>query len=97
MSMTSKRFTSLNDLEQLDWQTINSNNWKNDGNDLRRQDKKQAELLVKNVVPLTCLVQIVTYNDFAYQEVRRLLDTEKQEIDIIVSQKDEEYYYDFVR
>lgn len=51
------------DFDKLDWNTIKARDWKNDETDLARKDKKQAEFLVRQHVPVTCLHFIVVKSE----------------------------------
>lgn len=54
-SETSRKFTSLDYLDELDWDAIYATDWRNTEADLRRKDKKQSEFLVKSLYPSSVL------------------------------------------
>lgn len=54
-----KFYTSSSDLDKLDWETIRSRVWANDHQNLSRRDLKQAEFLIRNHVPVSCLHALV--------------------------------------
>lgn len=91
-SKTSITYTNDADLDKLDWPVINSSNWKSDETDLRRKEKKQAEFLVKERVPVECIQYIGVYNKIAEQKVLSLLDTQQVVIPVRISPK--KLYYD---
>ncbi len=64
-SSTSIPYTSDDDFDNLDWDTIHNTYWKSDETDLRRKEKKQSELLVKNHMPVSCIQYIGVYNETA--------------------------------
>jgi hypothetical protein len=87
--------TSYNDdryLEILDWDTFKTTYWKSDDTDLRRQEKKQAELLVKHHVPVNAIELFCVYNEKAQQILRTYLAEEKQSFDVKTSPH--KLYYD---
>lgn len=57
-----KFYNNSADLEQLNWDIINSKDWKNDETNLSRQDYKQAELLVRSHVPVNYVHALVVKN-----------------------------------
>lgn len=72
----SKPFTDLADLNQLDWTAVNARFWQDDPNsdvNFDRQRKKQAEFLVANEVPLSCVLKISTFDEASCEKVRVLL------------------------
>ncbi|MFZ4525722.1 MAG: DarT ssDNA thymidine ADP-ribosyltransferase family protein [Chlorobium sp.] len=87
--------TSYNDdkyLELLDWEAINAKYWKSDENDLRRQEKKQAELLVKDCLPLNAIELFCVYNEKAQQVMYSYMVEAKQRFDVKISPH--KLYYD---
>jgi hypothetical protein len=68
---TSEKFTDPVDLVKLDWAAIRAKQWANDDQDLRRKEKKQAELLVKGYVPMEGIEHLAV---FSYAAQRKVLD-----------------------
>jgi hypothetical protein len=91
-SLTSSKYTDDKDFELLDWKTIYDTFWKNDDTDLRRKEKKQAELLIKDHLPLSCVEHICVFNEAAKQNVLNLLQIANIEIQVRVSPQ--KLYYD---
>jgi hypothetical protein len=84
-SRTSTRYTQLADLAKLDWKAINATDWRSDETDLRRKEKKQAEFLVKNQVPVSCIAYIGVYNNNAQQKAIALLQQQGLDIPVRIS------------
>ena len=82
-SETVSRYTQSNDFDN--WDLIYASHWKNDLDDLRRKEKKQAEFLVKGHVPLSCLLKIGVRNIAAEQKVRAYLQAAQKDIPIHIS------------
>ncbi len=72
-SETSTFYIDERDFDKLDWETIYSSYWKSDETDLRRKEKKQAELLVKDHMPWGCIDYVGVFNDLAKQRVEEIL------------------------
>lgn len=73
-SKTVTTYTKEEDFDRLDWEAIYATSWKPDETDLRRKQKKQAEFLVRNHVPLSCIDYIGVFNHHAEGKVLNLLE-----------------------
>lgn len=51
------------DFDKLNWDCIQSKNWKNDESNYSRQDYKQAEFLVRHQVPVEYITALVVKNE----------------------------------
>ena len=91
-SYTSTPYNDDKHLEHLDWNAINARIWKSDESDLRRQEKKQAELLVKDHVPLNAIELFGVFNEKAQQMLQTFLLEAKQNFDVKISPH--KLYYD---
>lgn len=63
-------YNNLNQLNEVSWNIVGERYWRNDDNDYDRMRKKQAEFLVKEMVPVMCIKCIVVFNE----EKRILVD-----------------------
>jgi len=54
-----KFYTDEKDLNRLDWNSIRAKDWGSDETNLARRDLKQAEFLIKNHVPVSCIHVLV--------------------------------------
>ncbi|NTW82945.1 MAG: DUF4433 domain-containing protein [Chlorobiaceae bacterium] len=91
-SCTSTSYNDESYLEILDWDAINARIWKSDDTDLRRQEKKQAELLVKHHVPINAIELFCVYNEKAQQILCSCLVAESLSFDVKISPR--KLYYD---
>lgn len=91
-SETTTAYISESDFALLDWDAINSTYWKSDETDLLRKQKKQAEFLIKDCVPVNCIEYIGVFNNAAKQNVLHLLEGLNLTIPIKVSP--DKLYYD---
>jgi len=91
-SYTSTSYNDDKHLEHLDWGTFRATYWKSDESDLRRQEKKQAELLVKDHVPLNAIELFGVFNEKAQQMLQTFLLEAKQNFDVKISPH--KLYYD---
>lgn len=66
-------YSEESDLDKVHWDLVDSKLWKDDEEHIGRKFRKQAELLVKEKVPIECLQYILTYDEhmriFAANEV----------------------------
>jgi hypothetical protein len=51
------------DFDKIDWGIVKEKNWANTEEDIDRKRRKQAEILVKNHVPVQCIEAIVVYDE----------------------------------
>ncbi len=91
-SETTTAYVSEADFTMLDWETIYGTYWKSDETDLLRKQKKQAELLIKHHLPVSCIDYIGVFNNTAKQNVLNLLKESNLNIPIKVSPT--KLYYD---
>jgi hypothetical protein len=91
-SETSTFYNKKKDFENLDWDTIYDNYWKSDETDLRRQEKKQAEFMVKTYLPVSAIEHLGVFNENAKQIVSNLLAESNLNINIRISPQ--KLYYD---
>jgi len=52
-------FNNLQNLSSIDWSIVSAKYWQDTNSDMTRSVRKQAEFLVLNHVPVTCINQIV--------------------------------------
>lgn len=52
-------YQSEKDLDKIQWNIVKSKYWRNDETNVARQDYKQAEFLVRNYIPVSCITAIV--------------------------------------
>jgi hypothetical protein len=61
------------DLDKIDWEMVDQHYWSNTEEDLDRMRRKQAEFLIKEHVPVHCILGIATYNEEANESVRNIM------------------------
>jgi hypothetical protein len=91
-SNTSNKYNSEDDFSKIDEDGVYATYWKSDETDLTRQQKKQAEFLIKDHVPISCINYIGTFSEQAKEKVLLLLEQQNLNIEIKVSPK--KLYYD---
>jgi hypothetical protein len=94
-SLTSTAYNDERHLNKLDWEVIFAQYWKSDDADLRRQEKKQAELLVKDYVPVNAIELFGVYNEKAPQTMISLLAAAR--LDFAVRVSPQKLYYDHLQ
>lgn len=85
-------YTSLTDLGHLDWNVIPMQFWRDTEDDRDRERKKQAEFLVKGVVPATCFQGLYTFDANRAADVRDLLTRHGMSIPVRVDTNRNLYY-----
>ncbi len=85
-------YDDVNDLEKVDWTLVDERYWKNTGDDFDRMRRKQAEFLVKNYVPASCIQVIVVYNEEVHAKVQHIIDEMQLEIKVKINPKNRFYY-----
>lgn len=65
----SQFFNDENNLEEVDWNTVNLSHWTDTEDDPDRKRRKQAEFLVFDELPLTALVAVVVYDETTKNEI----------------------------
>jgi hypothetical protein len=79
-------------LDQVDWNVVYKEYWRNDDEDADRQRRKQAECLVRHHVPVSCILRIVAYDEEMQKYVQGILDDLQLNIDIRINPKGKFYY-----
>lgn len=85
-------FTSLSDVDKLDWNVIPDRFWRDTENDRDRERRKQAEFLVKGHVPVASFKGIYTFDAARQQDVIRLTQARGLTIPVRVDALSNLYY-----
>jgi hypothetical protein len=87
-----KYFTDLNDINEIDWRSITSEDFRhdNDDGDEDRIRKKHSEFLIKDYVPNNIIKGIIVYNDRIKDIVQGVVDNLGLDISVIVKRN---YYF----
>lgn len=83
-------YNNLNDLNQIDWDVMESRYWFDTDDDPDRKRRRQAEFLVYKSLPLTLILGIGVKNDLVKDKVENLL--EKYHINLKVKVLKHWYY-----
>lgn len=92
-AVTSNFYTDQANLDNLDWETIYSNQWYNTPSDMSRKQRKQAEFFVKDFMPWNCIEMIGVFNNETKKRVQNVLNTNNEQKTIKVAPK-KLYYAD---
>jgi hypothetical protein len=85
-------YNDINDLDKVDWNIVYEKYWSNTEDDLDRIRRKQAEFLVKDIVPVNCIEAVVVFNDEKRTFVQDLVDSLHLNISVRVNTKNKFYY-----
>ena len=66
-------YTDRADLDKLDWDVLKARQWNNTLEDRDRMRRKQAELLVRYHVPVSCIDYLVVYNQATQRVVKQIV------------------------
>lgn len=83
-------YGNLDDLKEVDWQTVYKRYWSDTAEDPDRQRRKQAEFLIYQYCPWDVIDVIGVVSDSIKQQVENILD--EYGVEIEVSRKPEWYY-----
>ncbi len=86
----SQFFNTEEELNNVDWNTINLNQWNDTEEDPDRKRRKQAEFLVYHELSISAIIAIVVYNQHAKDTVEKILKSHNIKINIFVKQN---WYY----
>lgn len=75
-------YTSVADLDKIDWKILQNRDFRNDPDDPGKKGRYQAEALVHQHLPATALQGIACYNHSATQQVANLVS--KQDLEVPV-------------
>jgi len=89
-NMISRCYNDLQDLGNIDWQTVKDKFWNNREDDMDRKRRKQAEFLVHESLPWSAIKGICTINDSAKQKVEEVLQSKDISCKVIIKK---EFYY----
>lgn len=85
-------YNQIEDLDQVDWSTVEDKYWKSTEEDPDRMRRKQAEFLVKNHVPVRCFSGIVVHDEVAAKRVKDIEEKVGVNLKVYVD-KNHKYYY----
>jgi hypothetical protein len=90
----SKFFNSIDDIEQLDWRSIRTTDFRDDNadGDEDRVRKKHSEFLVKDHIPPEFIKTIVVYNEQKKSEVDKIVEELDLDIPVKVNPKNQFYF-----
>ena len=84
-----KHYNSLADIQYIDWESIHKNNFsKKDDEDRAR--RYQAEFLVKDEIPISCIEGFYVYNQNAKEAVQNILAQNEVNIKVEINRN---YYF----
>ena len=85
-------FNNVDDLSHIDWNIVRDQYWRNDENDMDRMRKKQAEFLVKNHVPVSCIAGIIVKTAAREKYVKKILERLHLDISIYIDRNNNYFY-----
>lgn len=86
-------FNNLNDLDKVDWATVDGSDFRKSEEDPDKIRRYQAEFLAHQYVPITCINKIVVYNKQKGMNVKQLLKDNNLNIPVKIAMKNNYYFY----
>lgn len=80
------------DFDKLEWEIIKDKRWKNDEENISRQDYKQAEFLVRHHIPVSCIYALVVKTQASKDNFDQLVANKGLNIKVIVDINGKLYY-----
>ena len=87
-----KFFNNLTDFDKLDFEAINAQYWYSTMEDMDKERKKQAEFLVKNMVPSTCISLLIVKNQQRKEDAEKIKSNSNLDIKIKIDSNNKLYY-----
>ena len=85
-------YNDIKDLTHVDWEVVCTQFWGNDEANMDRMRRKQAEFLVKDCVPVSCVAGIIVKTADREAYVKTILSRLSIEIPIYVDSKNNYFY-----
>lgn len=85
-------YNDIKDLTHVDWEIVSTQFWGNDEANMDRMRRKQAEFLVKDCVPVSCVAGIIVKTADREVYVKTILSRLSIEIPIYVDSKNKYFY-----
>jgi len=85
-------FNDKKNFDKIKWDIVKSPHWKNDENNIARQDYKQAEFLVRNHVPIDCTTHLVLKSDARAEYFKQLIANLNLDIEVGIDNNCKLYY-----
>jgi hypothetical protein len=85
-------YNDLRNLDEVDWDIVNSRYWSNSEEDFDRMRRKQAEFLIKNHVSVSCIKGIITYDSESKILVENIISNLALNIPVVVNPSNSYYY-----
>jgi len=87
-----EKYTDIADLDKLDWNSINTQDWKNTEENYQKRDLKQAECLVRYHLPVILINAIVVKNEEKKAYIEEQLHSFGLNISIHIDANNKLYY-----
>lgn len=70
----SRQYNNIQHLDQIDWNIMNARYWNWTIDDPDRTSRRMAEFLVYQFVPVSCILEVVLYNQRKLDYINRLIE-----------------------
>lgn len=85
-------YKDIQHLDQIDWTVVNSKQWGAQDGDLSSKDLKQAEFLIRNTVPVSCLHALVVKTEERKTYFDELINELELDLPVYIDKSCKLYY-----
>lgn len=85
-------YNDLSNIDAVDWDMVSARYWQPEPADYDRMRRKQAEFLVKDYVPVSCIRAIIVFNDEKYKLLEGIIKNLGLNIAVAINPKNQFYY-----
>lgn len=85
-------YNQQKDFNKLNWTAIKSKNWNATEDDLERKDLKQAEFLIRNYVPISCIKALIVKSENRKIHFEKLITKLDLNIKVFIDSTNKLYY-----
>ena len=85
-------FNRIEDWDKVDWNTVRAQYWTNTEDDIDRMRRKQAEFLVKDHIPASCIKSIIVYSQSRFEEISQIIQNNGLNIAVHID-NNRQYFY----
>ena len=87
-------YNQLDELSQIDWDTVTNKYWSNTPEDPDKMRRKQAEFLVKAYVPTACFSGVIVHDEAASVRAGQIMSNVGITLPIFIDKNHKFYYND---
>jgi hypothetical protein len=91
-NLITKFYNDLSNIDEVDWDMVSARYWQPQQSDYDRMRRKQAEFLVKDYVPVSCIRAIVVFNSEKSKVLEEIINRLGLNITVVINPNNQFYY-----